>query len=123
MTKRRSSGVRRRAKPSEIVVDEVAQASRDYSRSLPGKMRALAASVRRAREGDEQHLVVARSLAHRLSGTAGCYGFSELGALAFAIEARLWPAFSATGTEAVCAWSEIDRMISELDALVVLRTG
>ena len=119
--RRRSSGVRRRAEPSHDVADEVAQASRAYAHALPSKLKALVRAIDRAKtKSDVEALVVARSLAHRLAGTAGCYGFKELGELADSVDGALWPAFSASGVEAIRAWAEIEATIARIDALVVM---
>lgn len=118
--KRRGSGVRRRAEPSYDVADEVAQASRAYAHTLPSKLKALVRAIDHAKtKGDVESLVVARSLAHRLAGTAGCYGFKELGELADLVDGALWPAFSANGVEAMRAWAEIETMMARIDAIVM----
>jgi HPt (histidine-containing phosphotransfer) domain-containing protein len=104
--------------------DEVAIAARDYARALPAKTRALAKAIARTRiHHDKEALAVARSLAHRLRGTAGCYGFAELGVFAAVIEDSLWNAFSATGAEAERRWAVIDRALAQLDAIVLRQTG
>jgi len=108
MTKR-VSGTRRSAPPSGAMADEVARAASDYSRRLPVKMRTLAVAIARARTGDDEALVVARSLAHRLHGTAGCYGFPEIGALAAMLDEHLGAG----------EWSEVDRALVELEAATV----
>jgi HPt (histidine-containing phosphotransfer) domain-containing protein len=116
-TKHRKSGTRRRAEPSHEhafeVAGEVARATRDYTLSLPSKMRALAAAIARARTGDLEALVVARSLAHRLHGTAGCYGFRELGTIAAIVDDHL-----ATGD-----WGAVDRTMRDLEAAAVRRSA
>lgn len=99
--------------PPREIVGEVARATRDYSRSLPSKMRALSAAIARARTGDREGLVAARSLAHRLHGTAGCYGFRDVGDLAAIVDERL----------ASAEWSEVDRAMSELEAAALRRSS
>ena len=110
--KRRSSGTRRRVEP--VGADEFARAAREYEQALPKKLRALAHAIERAQAGDVEALVTARALAHRLAGTAGCYGFTVVGELAGDVDAALWPAFSSSGVAAMRAWAEIESVMARL---------
>jgi HPt (histidine-containing phosphotransfer) domain-containing protein len=50
-----------------------------YVESISAKLAALDAAITAARAGDARALAEAREIAHRMRGTAGCYGYRELG--------------------------------------------
>lgn len=78
---------------------ELAELQRAYRAELPAKIGALAAAVT-ARDAN-----TAAALAHRLRGTAGAYGLSEVSAAAGAIEDALGGAPE---------WPTIDRLVGDL---------
>ena len=86
----------------------------DYTRRVPEKLQALREALRQAREhhGDLRRLAAARTLAHRLSGTAGSYGHAEIGEAAAGIEAALINIEKATGLVEE-SWAEIDRRFAD----------
>lgn len=63
----------------------------DYAARLPEKLDAIESAIRGARErpDDSARLADARQLAHKLSGTAGAYGFPEVGVAAGRVESAL----------------------------------
>jgi len=82
------------------LASELAVLQREYALTLPAKVEELAAALKRARQPlsppDVSPLGVegpplgeARMLAHRLRGTAGSYGFREVGAAAERVEELL----------------------------------
>jgi diguanylate cyclase (GGDEF)-like protein len=65
----------------------LAEAGAEYGAALPGKLTELRGLAERALAGDAAALQPLRDLAHRLSGTAGSYGFVAAGDAAAALEA------------------------------------
>lgn len=49
-----------------------------YIGSFPDKLGALTRTMAAGRAGDHEGLAEAREIAHRMHGTAGCYGLREL---------------------------------------------
>jgi diguanylate cyclase (GGDEF)-like protein len=66
----------------------MAQMRAEYARDLPGKLSAVVASVvaARAAQADVALRHEARTLAHRIAGTAGSYGFPEVGSACAQLE-------------------------------------
>lgn len=60
-----------------------------FRERLPTRVRELTNALARARGGEATATAEARSLAHRLAGTAGSYGHVEAGCHAAAIEEQL----------------------------------
>lgn len=75
---------------------------------LPERVAELAAAVELARHGDAAAVARARSLAHRLAGTAGSYGHDGAGRHAAAIEDQL--------AAATPDWAAIDAALAGLTA-------
>ena len=65
--------------------DVMAELRAEYAVELPAIVAALAALIGRAGEGREA-AARARAAAHRLRGTAGSYGFREVGVAAGEVE-------------------------------------
>lgn len=85
----------------------------DYLKELPGKLDELSRSLAAARDGggDAAAMREARTLAHRLSGTAGAYGFPAAGEAAARVEDYLVGALEAgAGLRA----SEVDPLLQGL---------
>ena len=57
-----------------------------YVESLPTKLAALEQAMTSGRAGDAAALAEAREIAHRMRGTAGCYGFRDLSEAAAVLE-------------------------------------
>jgi diguanylate cyclase (GGDEF)-like protein len=66
----------------------LAAVTAEYAQSLPAKVSQLRQMVDHLRDGqrDVEHVRETRSLAHRMSGTAGSYGFERVGDAARAVE-------------------------------------
>jgi len=79
----------------------------EYGRELPAKLDELRRAVRRARERPSEVKLQqeARTLAHRLSGTAGSYGFPDESSAAAVIEAQAIAAASARPGEVDRCWA------------------
>ncbi len=77
-----------------------------YVDSLPTKLAALEQAMVGGRAGDAAALAEAREIAHRMHGTAGCYGFRELSEAAALLEdvlSRMSQGEGATWSEAESA--------------------
>ncbi len=87
----------------------------EYERELPGKLDELKRAVRFARANplEEKARAQARTLAHRLSGTAGSYGFPDESTAAAVIEAQAIAAATATGAEIDRCWAAAEATASE----------
>ena len=57
-----------------------------YVDSFPEKLDTLARAISAGRQGDSKGLAEAREIAHRMHGTAGCYGLRELSAKAAVLD-------------------------------------
>ncbi len=57
-----------------------------YVESLPGKLAALEEAMITGRDGSHEALGEAREIAHRMHGTAGCYGLRDLSEAAAVLE-------------------------------------
>jgi HPt (histidine-containing phosphotransfer) domain-containing protein len=68
------------------VEEELAALVREYAAQLPGKIAEIDAAVAALRAGGDGALERARLLAHRLGGTAGSYGFQQVGDAAMELE-------------------------------------
>ena len=68
----------------------------EYAARLPEKLVLLATAVRAA-VSDPAYIPYAVSLAHRLAGTAGSYGFAAVGSAAGRLEEALGGSGEATG--------------------------
>src|SRR5262249_23597562 len=87
----------------------------EYARLLPTKVEELAHHIQRARskEGDESLLREVRWRAHKLRGTAGCYGFADVGESAGVVEDALPKTLSRDGSERDLAWSLIEGALGD----------
>ncbi|HEY1956863.1 MAG TPA: Hpt domain-containing protein [Polyangiaceae bacterium] len=63
-------------------VERYRQLVAEYIDSFGDKLAALERSMTAGKSGDAAGLAEAREIAHRMHGTAGCYGFRELSAAA-----------------------------------------
>lgn len=86
-----------------------------YALELPGEVLALVAALKRARaeEGRAESAAAARTIAHRLCGTGGSYGFTEISEAAAELEVAL-KAIEANASPPAEAWPEIDRMLRRI---------
>src|SRR5262249_36905186 len=99
----------------------------EYAAALPGKVADLARAVEAAR-ADAAVVGEARSLAHRLHGTAGSYGFIQARELAGRLESRLVRLGGAPAAERAAVWVELDKDLAGLlrvtrPAAAVVETG
>lgn len=78
------SGVQAATEPASLVAARVDAAARAYAQTLTHKLDAI-----RAAWLAQANPETAEKLAHRLRGTAGCYGFDEVGSAAGALEDAL----------------------------------
>lgn len=74
--------------PSRNLSLQLEELRRRYREKLPEKLAELQQALELARQ-DSQKLALAKSLAHRLHGSAGSYGLPELGEAAGRLEAEL----------------------------------
>ncbi|MBT9585214.1 response regulator [bacterium] len=88
--------------------------SRNYRERLPQKLEELRESLELARR-DPENIPLARSLAHRLHGSAGSYGLPELGEVVGKIEAQL----SETGpSDGSWSWDRPFEFLREAQSLL-----
>ncbi|MGC4122499.1 MAG: response regulator [Myxococcales bacterium] len=92
--------------------------SADYARGLPAKGRELSESVRSLRldASDPTSRSKAQTLAHRLRGTAGSYGFHAIGEAAGAIEDALPEALAPAAPSE--AWSALGAALEAFEATI-----
>lgn len=102
--------------PRRTSIDqELAALRQAYAETLVDKLTALEAAVHLARGGDEAGLEAAITKSHRIRGTAGSYGFDELGQCAGLLEDELL-ALRATPAKGEAAWTSIHALVSRLRA-------
>jgi diguanylate cyclase (GGDEF)-like protein len=89
----------------------MAQMRAEYARDLPGKLNALVASVASARAGQAQVALrlEARTLAHRISGTAGSYGFPEVGSACAHLEELIVGLGETLESALPAAWASVSQ--------------
>jgi CheY-like chemotaxis protein len=93
--------------PSPPAEDALAVQRAEYTGRLPRKLEALAAAIESAgAEPSQERLEAARTLAHKLRGSAGSYGLAGVSAAAGRIEEGL--------RKDPAAWSDIDAALAEL---------
>lgn len=76
-----------------------------YIHSFDEKLAALARSLAAGKNGDAAALSEAREIAHRMHGTAGCYGLRDLSAVAAVLDDVLTRMKRGEGG----SWEEADR--------------
>ncbi|HVW30556.1 MAG TPA: response regulator [Polyangiaceae bacterium] len=94
--------------PGQGVADELAALRDAYAQGLPAKLAVLEVTVEAARSAGDAGgpaIVEARALATRLHGTAGTYGFLEIGNIAGAVDAAL--SAIQTGESPEVQWARI----------------
>jgi diguanylate cyclase (GGDEF)-like protein len=95
--------------PSDAAILEL---RRQYLLAMPDRLEELRADVAALRGGGKDASLSLRSRLHRLAGSGGSYGFSELSALAR--EAERWLATNGSGTETSGLEALIDRMTAAM---------
>ena len=96
---------------------ELRRLRENYRPQLRRDLVALDASLREARGSDDKQLLeTARRLAHRVKGTSGSYGLTEVSAPLAAIEARLVDLLGSVVREPGGAWEEIQRGLEQARA-------
>ncbi|HLL52964.1 MAG TPA: response regulator, partial [Myxococcaceae bacterium] len=94
--------------------NELLALQNDYARSLPGKVAELAEAVRQAHQrlADAELLGEARTLAHRLRGTAGSYGFHAVSASAAVVEDGILRLVA--GNAPKDTWTSVEGAVKEM---------
>src|SRR6185437_1142929 len=95
--------------PSDAAILEL---RRQYLLAMPDRLEELRADVAALRSGGKDASLSLRSRLHRLAGSGGSYGFSELSALAR--EAERWLATNGSGRETSGLEALIDRMAAAM---------
>ena len=90
--------------------ERMAELRASYAERLDSKLDELRDAVESARDDDSSRDRAER-LAHRLHGTAGAYGFGDVGVIAGALEAALRRAANEPG-----AWRTVEGAMAELTA-------
>ncbi|QRN94899.1 response regulator [Archangium violaceum] len=99
------------AEPDDDLAAALAALSAEYAAGLGEKVRQLEQELERARAGDAEALEEAYSIAHKLHGTAGTYGFRAVSMAAGSLEARLR---QARGKGEAADWSAPRAALHEL---------
>jgi chemotaxis protein histidine kinase CheA len=104
--------------PSPEVVAALKELQAEYARYLPGIVAKLAASLRRAKEHPEDAAALeqARMQAHKLRGSAGSYGFADVGDAAVRIEDAATSMQNAGPVSRYESWPELERAMAEMTA-------
>jgi signal transduction histidine kinase/CheY-like chemotaxis protein len=101
------------AKPEEQMDEALRGLRASYREKLPDQLGELTNRLRASRKaGDSKAFLQAREIAHRLAGTAGSYGFGDIGAALEKIDAALREV-SAEDVE-TARWSDIDAAVTEI---------
>ena len=97
------------------VAREMDKLKAEYGRELPGKLEELRRAVRlaRATPGDIAARRQARTLAHRLSGTAGSYGFPDESVAAGVVEAQAVACDTAPEAARDALWSIAEEVVTD----------
>jgi diguanylate cyclase (GGDEF)-like protein len=87
---------------------------RDYGNQLPGRLKELTQSLELARKRNEDQFLLgqARVQAHKLRGTAGSYGFADVGEASGKIEDAL--------VKKPIDWAEIEQGLATIEAAAAL---
>jgi signal transduction histidine kinase/CheY-like chemotaxis protein len=99
--------------PAEQMDEALRGLRASYREKLPSQLGELTKRLRASREaGGSEAFLQAREIAHRLAGTAGSYGFGDLGA---ALE-KIDDALREVSAEEVenARWSDIDATVAEI---------
>jgi CheY-like chemotaxis protein len=101
------------AQPEEQMNEALRDLRTSYREKLPDQLGELTERLRASREsGGSEAFLQAREIAHRLAGTAGSYGFGDIGAALGRIDDALREV-SAEDVEDV-RWSDIDAAVAEI---------
>jgi DNA-binding response OmpR family regulator len=97
------------------VAREMEKLKAEYARELPRKLEELRRAVRAARSapGDSRARQHARTMAHRLAGTAGSYGFPDESVAAGVVEAQCISAEKGEPRHVESCWALAEAAISE----------
>lgn len=90
-----------------------------YVASLPDKLAALEQAMAAGRSGSVEGLSEAREIAHRMHGTAGCYGLRDLSDAAAVLEEILRKMKEGRGG----SWTEVESAALLLRSIVQLTQG
>jgi chemotaxis protein histidine kinase CheA len=103
------------AQRDEAFADAFAEIRAEYALELPGEIEALVAAIKRARreESRAQGAAEARMIAHKLCGTGGSYGFTEISEAACQLEVAL-KAIEADASPMAQAWLEIEGTLQRI---------
>lgn len=105
------------AERDEAFAAAFAEIRAQYALELPGEVLALVAALERARpeEGRAEGAAEARMIAHRLCGTGGSYGFTEISEAAAELEIVL-KAIEANASPPAEAWPKVDGALGRITA-------
>jgi nitrogen-specific signal transduction histidine kinase/CheY-like chemotaxis protein len=99
--------------PEEHMDEALRGLRASYREKLPDQLSELTKRLRASREaGDSEAFLQAREIAHRLAGTAGSYGFGDIGAALGEIEDALREVSAENVEDA--RWSDIDAAVAEI---------
>jgi CheY-like chemotaxis protein len=99
--------------PEEHMDEALRGLRASYREKLPDQLSELTKRLRASREaGDSEAFFQAREIAHRLAGTAGSYGFGDIGAALGEIEDALREVSAENVEDA--RWSDIDAAVAEI---------
>lgn len=99
----------------EDIAASIAALSAAYGARLHEKHQELAAAVKRAQRGSSEALEEALKLAHKLHGTAGSYGFTQVSAAAGSLEKQL-----RRRRDEGSDWSAVHAALQELQSAATL---
>jgi HPt (histidine-containing phosphotransfer) domain-containing protein len=89
-----------------------------YRQKLPGMLSELAEQLRGARDerAPEQRLDASCRLVHKLKGTSGSFGFTEISAELARIEEQLEHLLSGAAPDRIASWAEIEQALDRARA-------
>lgn len=90
----------------------------EYAAKLPSQLAGLAALLARAREGATDARQKLEAELHRISGTAGTYGFESLSADARDAEERLRARREAGSAVTAADWARIERKLEAMGRVI-----
>jgi len=106
---------------AQAALDALAELRAGYAHDLPDRVERMALALRAWRHApaDMVRLEGARVLAHKLHGTAGSYGFPDVGEAAGRIEDAVRTIERTPSEDHAAAWSEVWTSLREAEALAL----
>jgi chemotaxis protein histidine kinase CheA len=106
----------------EALNEVLASLRNEYANELPERLSEMKGYLKNARDDEEKQLewlVKAHVIAHRLTGTAGSYGFTELSTAAANLDLYLKNLLKNEANSGAAAnglnWQALDGMVEEMD--------